>query len=95
LTKHLHEDALKMHLSIEDPKIEVMPKIIDNTMVIGTRHMPQSEGKQLQARMVKPKMTTKKTRLDRATACLYDLESGNEPEKKLDIDFGLYQMEDY
>jgi hypothetical protein len=94
LTKHLHEDNLKLNLQVEDPKIEVAPQIIDNTMVMGTTHIPQPKVK-LQTRMAKPKMTTKKSRLDRATACLYDLESGNEPEKKLDIDFGLYQMEDY
>jgi hypothetical protein len=93
LTKHLHEDNIKLHLTVEDPKVEVTPQIIDNTMTIGARSIPQPR-KQLN-RMVKPKVTAKKSRLDRATACLYDLESGNEPEKKLDIDFGLYQMEDY
>ncbi|MCW4025558.1 MAG: hypothetical protein NWF01_11075 [Candidatus Bathyarchaeota archaeon] len=93
MTKHLHEDALKMHLTAEDPKIEVTPETIDNSLVISTRCIPQPKPKQ--ARMVKPKVTNKKSCLDRATACLFDLEAGNEPEKKLDIDFGLYQMEDF
>jgi hypothetical protein len=82
-----------MHLTVEDPKIEVAPEIIDNSMIIGARCIPQPKPKQI--RMVKPKVTAKKSRLDRATACLFDLEAGNEPEKKLDIDFGLYQMEDF
>jgi len=95
LTKHLHEDHLKLHLSLEDPKIEITPKIIDNTLVLGTSTvLPKSEAK-MKVRMVKPKMTVKKTRLDKATSHLYDLEDSCGPEKALNIDLGLYQMEDY
>ena len=95
MTKHLHEDALKMHLSIEDAKIEVVPKIIDNTMVLATPNgLHQSKGK-MKDRMVKAKMTPKKSRLEKATRHLYDLEDSCGPEKTLNIDFGLYQMEDY
>ena len=95
MTKHVHEDALKLPLSLEDAKIEVTPKIIDNTMVLGAPSiMPKPKGK-MKTRMVKAKVTVKKTRLDRATSHLYDLEDTCGPEKPLNIDFGLYQMEDY
>jgi len=46
-------------------------------------------------RMVKAKVTIKKSRLEKATSHLYDLEDSCGPEKMLDIDLGLYQMEDY
>jgi hypothetical protein len=46
--------------------------------------------------MVKNKVPLKRTsRLEKATQCLYDLEEAHEPEKPLNIDLGLYQMEDY
>jgi hypothetical protein len=35
------------------------------------------------------------SRLEKATQHLYDLEDAHEPEKPLNIDFGLYQMENY
>jgi hypothetical protein len=94
LTKHLHEDALKIPLSLECAKIEVTPKIIDNTMVLSAPSiMPKAKGK-MKNRMVKAKVTIKKTRLDKATSHLYDLEDSCGPEKPLNIDFGLYQMEE-
>jgi len=46
-------------------------------------------------RTVKSKMTPKKSRLEKATCNLYDLEDCSGPEKTLNIDFGLYQMEEY
>ena len=45
--------------------------------------------------MDKAKVTAKKSRLEKATNHLYDLEDSCGPEKQLNIDFGLYQMEDY
>ena len=94
MTKHIHEDALKI-LSIEDVKIEVTPKIIDNTLILGaTNVMPKSKGK-MKVRMVKTKVTVKKSRLEKATSHLYDLEDSSGPEKPLNIDLGLYQMENY
>jgi hypothetical protein len=50
----------------------------------------------MNVRMVKNKMPPKKTsRLEKATHCLYDLEAAHEPEKHLNLDLDLYQMEDY
>ena len=97
MTKHMHEDALKTSLTIEDPKIEVMPKIIDQSMVIGGSDVVRKpKAAKIKVRMDKPKMASKKTsRLEKATAHLYDLEDTHGPEKPLNIDFGLYQMEDY
>ena len=96
MTKHLHDDALKLQLSIEEVKIEVTPKIIDNTLVLGTPSViGKSKGKMKVNRMVKTKMTVKKSRLEKVTSHLYDLEDRCGTEKTLNIDLGLYQMEDY
>ena len=65
-------------------------------MVIGGGEIVRKPKNKMKVRMVKSKMTVKKTsRLDKATNCLYDLEDAHGPEKPLNIDFGLYQMEDY
>ena len=95
MTKHIHEDAMKLNLSIEDVKVEVTPKIIDNTMVLGASNVMRKPKSKMKVRMVKAKMTVKKSRLEKATSHLYDLEDSCGPEKPLNIDFGLYQMEDY
>ena len=98
LTKHLHEDSLKVNLSIEDAKIEMMPKILDPRMVIGGSQVTRKpkDTQKMKVGMVKSKMPVKKTsRLEKATGHLYDLEDDCGPDKKLNIDFGLYQMEDY
>ena len=97
LTKHLHDDALKCHLMVEDAKVEVVPKMIDNTMVICTAHVPSVPENNLKVKVsaVKPKVNVRKSRLEKATQQLYDLEAGNEPEKTLNIDLDLYQMENF
>ncbi len=90
MTKHLHDD-LKCALSVEDAK--VTPQLIDNTdLVLGA---PIVMGKPTTKRIVKAKVTPKKSKLETATANLYDLEDSRGPEKCLNIDLGLYQMEDY
>ncbi len=95
MTKHLHEEALKP-LDIDDAKIEVVPKVIDNSIVIGGPHIVRKPRNKMNVRMVKNKVPPKRTsRLERATQYLYDLEESHEPEKHLNIDLGLYQMEDY
>jgi hypothetical protein len=95
LTKHLNEDALRSHLSVEDVKIEIVPKLIDNTLVLGASNVMRKPKEKMKVRMVKAKMTTKRSRLEKATSHLYDLEDSYGPEKVLNIDFGLFQMEDY
>jgi hypothetical protein len=95
LTKHVHDEALKYALTVEDAKVEVAPKIIDNSMVINGIHVVRKPKGKMKVRMVKPKVTVKSSRLEKATQHLYDLEEAHEPEKPLNIDFGLYQMENY
>ena len=96
MTKHLHDEGLKEPFTIEDVNVEAAPKIIDNSMVIGGSQIVRKPKNKLNVRMVKNKMPVKKTsRLERATQHLYDLEEDHEPEKSLNIDLGLYQMEDH
>ena len=65
-------------------------------MIIGDEQIVPKPKNKMKVRMVKSKMSVKKTsRLDKATNNLYDLEDAHGPEKPLNIDFGLYQMEDY
>ena len=95
MTKPLHEESIKCPIGVDDVKVEIAPKIIDNTMVIGSTHLAPKPRSKVKARMVKAKVISKKSRLEKATGHLYDLEDSNEPEKTLNIDFGLYQMEIY
>jgi len=96
LTKHLNDEALKSPLGIDDVKIDVViPKIINPTMVLASPNIVRKPKGKMKSRMVKTKMTPRKSRLEKATSHLYDLEDCSGPEKSLNIDFGLYQMEDY
>ncbi len=90
LTKQVH-DALE----VDDVKVEIMPQIIDNSMVIRAPHIAHKPKGKVKVRVVKAKVTVKRSRLDRATSHLYDLEDSVGPEKPLNIEFDLYQMEDY
>ena len=95
LTKHLHDDGLKSPLGIDDVKIELAPKIINPIMTLDTPIITRKPKGKMKVRMVKAKVTPKRSRLEKATSHLYDLEDCSGPEKTLNIDFGLYQMEDY
>jgi hypothetical protein len=101
LTKHLHDDALKCHLdeNLDDAKIEVVPQLVDNTLNLcgPSVHVPVAvvQPENLKVRVVKQKVTAKKTKIEKATEQLYNLECGTEPEKVLNIDLDLYQMETY
>ncbi len=95
LTKHIHDEALKNPLAIEDIKVEVIPKILDNSLAIaGARIIPEPAA-ELNSRTVKPKVTAKKTKLGRALSQLYNLEASNKPDKLLNLDLDLYQMENF
>lgn len=96
LTKQLHDEALKPNLTIGDVNVEVVPKMNDNSVLIGDAQIVHKPKGKMKVRMVKNKMPVKRTsKLERATRRLYDLEDIHEPEKTVNIDFGLYQMEDY
>jgi hypothetical protein len=93
LTKPIH-DELKCHSPLDD-KVDVAPQIIDNTHLIGAPNVSVKPKSKVKVGMVKAKMTKKTSRLEKATSNLYDLEDRCTPEKALNIDLGLYQMEDY
>jgi hypothetical protein len=95
LTKHIHDETLKLSLTLENPKIEITPKIIDNTMLIRSTGVVQPK-KNIKVHMTKRRVATKKTsRLQEATRQLYDLEASADTEKPLHIELDLYQMENY
>ncbi len=94
LTKHLHDD-LKLPIDLEDAKVVVAAPVIDDSLVIGAPSVLPKRKARVKVRTVKTKVTVKKSRLEKATSNLYDLEDCSGPEKTLNIDFGLYQMEDY
>ena len=98
MTKHpnLHEEALKNQFNIEDVKAGTIPKILDDSLVIGTSQIGSKPRNKMKNTMAKSRAPTKRvSRLCRATQNLYDLEECHGPEKKLNVDFDLYQMEDY
>ena len=94
LTKNIHDD-LKCSLHLEDEKVEVTPQIIDNNLVISSPTVISKPKSDVKARMGKTKVTVKKSRLEKATCQLIDLEDYSGPERRLNIDLDLYQMEDY
>jgi len=96
LTKHIQDETLKAPFTIEDAKVEAAPKNIDNSMLIDGPRIVHKPKNKMNTRMVKSKVLVKRTsRLEKATQHLYDLEDAHEPEKPLNIDLGIYQMEDY
>ncbi len=90
MTKHLH-DELKCSLTVED--VKVAPQQFDNTELVLDASIVV--GKPKTKRMVKAKVIPKKSKLETATSNLYDLEDSHGPEKCLNIDLGLYQMEEF
>ena len=69
--------------------------MLDNALVT-TADMNSKPKARVKTNIAKPKTTVKKTsRLSKAIACLFDLEDAHGPEKPLNIDLCLYQMEDY
>jgi hypothetical protein len=101
LTKQASDEAtLKCHVTIEEANkmVEGTTKMLDNNALVicGAHVDPEQEGKPKRA-LVKTRMNLLRSRLGRIMRRLYDLESGNEPEKPLKIDFDcdLYQMENF
>lgn len=92
MTKHIHDP---LSAAVDDLKVEVCPKLIDNTAVITTPHVLPETTEKIEKRMVKAKVTTKKCEIERLTNNLYNLENNTGPDKVLNIDLDLYQMEDY
>ena len=81
---------------LEDVKVGVIPKMVDDSLVIGGTHIDRKPKNDMKVGMVKPKAPAKRnSRLLKATQYLYDLEETHGSEKTLNIDLDLYQMEDY
>jgi hypothetical protein len=106
LTKPLHlNDELKNPLGLDELKVDIMPKMIDNIInlesgrIVAQPVMPTVAPVKLKVKTVKaakPRAATpRRSRLDRATMHLFDLDAGCKPEKALNIDLDLYQMEDF
>ncbi len=96
MTKHLNDETLKPHLTIDDSTFDVCPEIVDRSTLLGTAKIVREPKRKTKVRVAKNKMPVKRTsKLERATRILFDLEDACEPEKPLNIDFDLYQMEDY
>jgi len=99
LTKQASDETgLKCHVTLEEGT-KVSPSVTDaivkNALAIyGPYVSPESEGKRKRA-LVKTRVISLRSRLGRIMRRLYDLESESEPEKPLNIDLDLYQMENY
>ena len=95
MIKQVHDDDLKCALGVDDLKVEVAPKIIDTVIVLTPPKVMGTSKSKIKVRIVEAKVTAKENYLEKATSHLYDLEDTSGPEKSLNIDFGLYQMENY
>ena len=99
MTKQAPDEAgLKCHVTLEEGT-KVSPSVTDaivkNALAIYSAYAdPESEGKRKRA-LVKTRVISLRSRLGRIMRRLYDLESDSEPEKKLNIDLDLYQMENF
>jgi hypothetical protein len=99
LTKQLSDEtALRFHVTLEE-RNKVSPSVTEATVndalaIHSSSVRPEHEGKRRRA-LGKAKVSLLKSRLGRIMRGLYDLESDNEPEKPLNVDFGLYQMENF
>ena len=85
------ENALKCHLTVEEPK-----KLVeDNVLVVcDVQASPELESK-LEVATIRTAVKPKKNGLGKIMSELYDLEDCVESEKpvKIDLDLDLYQME--
>ncbi|MCL2643127.1 MAG: hypothetical protein FWD52_06420 [Candidatus Bathyarchaeota archaeon] len=99
------EDLLKGSIldeNLELTKIELIPQLVDNTthihaplsVHINTDKITQTPKKCTITPTTKKPTTTTKTQLYKATNHLYNLENHHTPEKILNIDLNLYQMEE-
>jgi hypothetical protein len=97
LTKQAPDEiALKCHMPLDEANKVVgnAAKLLgDNAFVF----LDSEEGVKTKRAMAKARIGSLRSRLGRIMRRLYDLESGNEPEKPLKVDFDvdLYQMENF
>ena len=99
MTKHVTpEEALKCPLGLDEAgKVgEGVNKLLENNaLVIRSAQVNLVQDTKLKIPLGKARKSVKKSRLGKATEKLYNLESCGPLEKPLNVDLGLYQMEDY
>ena len=101
MTKHASDEvALKCHMPLEEANkiIENAAKILDNSaFVMSGAHVNLEQEGKLRHASVKTRIKSLRSRLGKIMHRLYDLETGSEPEKRLNLDFDvdLYQMENF
>ena len=90
------ETGLKCHVTLEEgAKVSVTDAIVTNALAIyGSYVEPLPEGKPKRA-LVKNRVVSLRSRLGKIMRRLHDLETEGEPEKKLNVDLDLYQMENF
>jgi len=92
LTKHAADDnALKCHLTVEEPK-----KLVeDNVLVVCDVQTSPELKSRLEVTSIRTGIKSKKTGLEKMVPELYNLEDSVESEKpvKIEFDLDLYQME--
>ncbi len=91
------EEILKTPLGLEDPKIDtcVTSLLEKNTIVVSKTRVDLPEENVANIPLPKSRRILKKNKLAKVTERLYDLEPYGSPEKSLNIDLDLYQMEDH
>ena len=92
------ENTLKCQLSIEDANrvdLDVGKLVEENVATLCNQQVFPEQDPNLKIARVVKKAYPKRSRLASVTQRLYNLESGNEPEKSLNIELDLYQMETY
>ena len=91
MTKHTaDENALKYHLTVEEPK----PLVEDVLVVCDAPAIPKLKSK-LEITSIEAGIKSKKIGLEKMVPELYNLEDGAELEKpvKIELDLDLHQME--
>ncbi len=91
------EEILKTPLGLEDPKIDtcVTSLLEKNTTVVSKTRVDLPEENVVKIPLPRSRRILKKNKLAKITERLYDLEPHGSPERSLNIDLDLYQMEDY
>jgi hypothetical protein len=92
------ENTLKCQLTIDEASkvcLDVSKLIEGNVAALCNQQVYVEQEPKLKVVLAVKKANPKRSRLARVTQRLYDLESSNEPEKPLNIELNLYQMENY
>ena len=103
MTKHSSsEDVLKCPLDLDESNKfgRCADNLLEkNALAIGGAQVTLTEDDKVKITLVKAKKAgkrgVKQSQLEKATEKLYNLEPCSLPEKPLNVDLDLYQMEDY